>query len=178
LALVLTPPFEGLDDYAQRERVAIVSRGAWSKLLLLGLTMLVPWLLLSWYPGIKDWLEPVWPAAAESAQKLLVLFPPPPAGLRYGLIWLAVALGGLLAWHSHNLLAAYDKVLGSPRGYSELNEEEQRRFKNSARPVERLRLWLIVVLILLGQAVALAFIHDRNPPLVERLVWPWLLQAL
>ncbi|MGZ8219829.1 hypothetical protein [Methylomagnum sp.] len=178
LALALTPPFEGLDGYARRDRAAIVSRGAWSKLLLSGLFVLVPWLLLSWHSGIKDLLVPVSPAIADSAQKLLVLFPPPPMGLRYGLLWLAVLLGVVLAWHSHNLLAGYDKVLGSPRGYSELSPQEQQRFETQARPVERLRLGLIVVLFLLGEAVALAFAHDRNQAEIERLIWSWLLEWL
>lgn len=178
LALALTPPFEGLDGYARRDRAAIVSRGAWSKLLLFGLTVLVPWLLLSWHPAIKDLLAPVSPAMATSAETLLKLFPPPPMGLRYGLLWLAMLLGVVLAWYSHNLLAAYDKVLGSPRGYSELTPQEQQRFETQARPVERLRLWLIVVLFLLGEAVALVFAHDHNPAEIERLVWPWLLEWL
>jgi hypothetical protein len=81
-------------------------------------------------------------------------------------------------WSSHNFLAAYDKVLGSPRGLSELNEQEKADFAASARPVERWRLLFIVTLVLLGEACALAFAHARNPAEVEALVWPWLLGRL
>jgi hypothetical protein len=178
LALALTPPFEGLDGYARRQRAAVISRGAWSKLLLVALPVLLAWLLLSLDLGFKDWLESWSPDLAKFADKLLQAIPPPPLGLRYGLLWLTVLLAGVLAWRSHDLLAAYDKVLGSPRGYSELSDAEKVDFEASARGVERLRLLFIVSLFLLGEAVALAFLHARNSPEIERLVWPWLLDWL
>ncbi len=174
LALALTPPFQGMDGYARRERAAVVSRGAWAFPLLLPLTLLV-WLLLSLWPELKEWLVLLWPTAAETTQKLLGLLKPPPLGLRYGLLWLVVLLALALAWRRKNLLAAYDKVLGSPKGYSELSEQEREEFESRASGVERLRLWMIVALFLFGEAFALDFIRARNPTEIEHLIWPWLL---
>jgi hypothetical protein len=150
----------------------------WAKLLWLILLLLVPWLLLSLPPVVKDWLHLLSPAMAEQAQVLKDKLPPPPLGLCYGLLWLVAMLASRFVWCSSNLVASYDKVLGSPRGYSELSDAEKEDFESRARPVERLRLWMIVALILLGQAFAVDFVHARNPAEIERLVWPWLLGIL
>ena len=178
MALALMPPFEGLDGYKLRRRVAIVSRGAWSKLLLLALPVLLAWLALSLNLGLKEWLHDLSPNIADFADRLLTAFPPPPLGLRFGLLCLALVLAGLLLWLSNDLAAAYPEVLDGPKGYDDLNDAQKADFKASARPMERLRLLFIVILFLLGEAVALAFLHGKNPAEIERLVWPWLLAWL
>ena len=178
LALALTPPFEDLDGYKLRRRAAVVSRGAWSKLLLFALPVLLAWLALSLNLGFKEWLQSLSPTIADFAGRLLTAVPPPPLGLRFGLLCLALLLAGLLLWRSNDLAASYPEVLDGPKGYDDLNNEQKADFEASARPMERLRLLFIVTLFLLGEAVALAFVHAKNPPEIERLVWPWLLEWL
>jgi hypothetical protein len=179
LALALTPPFEGLDGSTRRERAAEASKGVWTWIFPALLPPAVmAWLLLALRPDIGEWLALLSPEASEHAQKFLTLLAPPPFGLRYGLLWLFAILALALAVVRHNFVAAYDKVLGSPKEFRDLQPEERERFDAGARRVERLRLGLIVTLFLLGEAVALAFLHGRNPAEVERLVWPWLLESL
>ena len=178
LALALTPPFEGMDGYKLRRRAAIISRGAWSKALLVVLPQLLAWLALSLNLGLKEWLHDLSPNIADFAGRLLTAVPPPPLGLRFGLLCLALVLAGLLLWLSNDLAASYPEVLDGPKGYDDLNDAQKTDFKASARPMERLRLLFIVTLFLLGEAVALAFLHGKNPAEIERLIWPWLLAWL
>jgi hypothetical protein len=98
--------------------------------------------------------------------------------MRYGLLWLLVLLAGWLLVSSHNLAASFEDVLTSPKGYEDQSERGKADFDDAAHSLERWRMLFIVTLIFLGEAVALAFVHAKNPAEIERLVWPWLLHWL
>lgn len=176
LAIALTPPLQGLDGPARREKAAHLTGGAWAFPILLPLAVLA-WLALSAWPGFAAWLA-LLPETGRIANTLLSLLTPPPPGLRYVLLWLAPVLALALWWRRKNFQAAWSQVLASDKEYRELTPEEQQRFDAGARAVERLRLLLIVALLFLGEAIALAFAHGKDPQGVERLIWPGLLNWL
>lgn len=134
-------------------------------------------LALSAWPGFSAWLALV-PEVGTPTQRLFALLKPPPLGLRYGFLWVVPLIALALWWRRKNLNAAWNKVLGSPKELHDLKVEEKSQFNARVRSVERLRLWLIVAVLFLGEAVALAFAHGKDPHLVERLVWPWILRWL
>lgn len=176
LALALTPPFQGLDASASRERAAHLTQGAWAFSALMPLAVLA-WLLASAWPGLMPWLA-LQPDLETSATKLLQLLTPPALGLRYVMLWSSALLALALWWQRKNLAAAWGTVLESDNELRELTDEARSRFQAHAAGVERIRLWLIVSLFFLGEAVALAFAHSKSPQYVESHVWPWLLAWL
>lgn len=176
LVLALTPPLQGLDRQGRRERTAITISGALAFPLLLPVVVLA-WLAVSLWPDSSDWMA-LWPEVGTPVKVMLPFLTPPAIGLRYALLWLVPLLAIALWWRRTNLCAAWNNVLGSPKACRELNPDEEKRYLEQSAGLERLRLILIFAVFILGEAFALSFAHSKYPYLVERLVWPWVLQWL
>ncbi len=177
LALALTPPLQGLDGPASRVRAAHITSGAWAFSLWVPVVWLLLLVLLRW-PGIKLWLKLLPEYIHTIIEFLASNLTAPSIGLIYGLLWLVPVLALVLWWQRKNLVAAYGNMLTSPNEFSALSPEEQASFLKSVARLDRLRLWLIATLLLLGEAFALTFAHSKDPEYVERLVWPCLLAWL
>lgn len=178
LALALSSPLEGLDGKMCREKTAISVGGAWRWLLPVIPAVVFAWLILSALPRL-DFLLTILPeVATKLTEKLLHLAEPPPFGARLIALWLGCVFALFFWWRTKNLKASHGKVLESPKEFNDLLPEDKVRFLQLARPIEKLRLLLIVTVLVLGEAYAISIFHAVNPPLADKLVAPWLLQVL
>lgn len=178
LALTLSSPLEGLDGKMCREKTSISVGGAWRWLLPVVPAMVFAWLILSALPRLEFLLLMLPEVAAKLAEKLLVLASPPSMGVRYVALWLGCVLALVFWWRTKNLKASHGKVLESPKEFNDLLPEDKERFLQLARPIEKLRLLLIVTVLVLGEAYAISIFHAVNPPLAEKVVASWLFQIL
>lgn len=178
LAWALSSPLEGLDGKMSRERTAISIGGAWRLLLPLVSAVVFAWLIISALPGLDFLLTIVPEVATKLADKLLHLVAPPPFGVRLIALWLGCVLALVFWWRTKNLKASHVKVLESPKEFNDLRDEDKERFLQLARPIEKLRLLLIVAVLVLCEAYAISIFHAINPSLAEKLFAPCLFQIL
>jgi hypothetical protein len=177
LALALSSPLERLDGRRSREKTAQSVGGAWRWLLVVP-AVVFAWLILSALPGFDFLLTMLPEEATKLAKKLLNLASPPPFSVRYVALWLVCILALVFWWQTKDLKASHSKVLESPKEFNELSSEDKERFLQLARPIEKLRLLLIVTVLVLVEAYTVSFFHSVNPQLAEKLVAPWLLRVL
>lgn len=74
--------------------------------------------------------------------------------------------------------ASHGKVLESPNKFNALTATDRAEFLTIAKSIHRIRLLLIAVIVLWGEAMALGFMHARYTSTVERFISASLLQYL
>lgn len=169
LALALSSPLRGLDSQTSRERTARSVSGAWPWVALLVLVVVFLWLVLAAFPDGATVPQHIWPKEASAAETLLSKIAPPPVGVRYVIVWLVLILGLILWWRTKDLKATHGKVLESPKEFNDLDADAKARFMRLARPIEKVRLLLIVCLVMLCEAYALIVLHAVDTQLAEKI---------
>lgn len=175
LALALTSPLNGLGEKTVRERTAINVSGSWGWTLLFVPAVALAWLLSS-MPSIAAVLK-LLPAGVGEIAKLFPA-PPQPVSVRFVALALFCIMALVYWWRIRNLKATHGKVLDTPKEFNDLKEEDKSRFMELARPIEKLRVLMIVTVLFFGEACAAVFFHNVNPQEAENLIPIWLQNML
>lgn len=182
LALAISPPLEGVDDRASREKTAHSVSGAWYWLVVFtALVTLLPF-LSPWpeFDSLQDkWLrEYLSDELLKFAKALIESLSPNIYGVRH----IALGVFCLLALYfvvvTKNLKASHGKVLESPKEFNDLTDIDRKRFIQLARRVEKFRMLLIVTMLVMGEAYAVSFFYSADPQLAEKILWSWLLRVI
>jgi predicted MPP superfamily phosphohydrolase len=173
LALALTPPLYQQTPQASRRLVATIP--TWHREIMALAAVIMVW-LLSTSPLLAS-LLPLLPKEMLAIAHNLPA-PPPPLGLRAILAYIGFGLSALLIFRSKNFKASHGKVMESPNEFNALNDADRAEFLAIAKSIDRIRLLLIAVIVLWGEAMALGLMHGHDARTVERFISAALLQYL
>ena len=176
LSLVFSPPLHQKRARNSRRLMAILHTWHWYYLAVAVVAML--W-LFSPTSKLGTWILL---AVSDEHHKIingiLSLLPEPPSFGLFCIQLLACLACFLTVWmiiQSKNLKASHGTLYDSPAEFDKLTPENKDEFQSLAKPIDKLRLCLIAVVVLWGEMMVLGIAHTHYPNFVERFIHPAIL---
>lgn len=178
LALLLKPPFKNkvlaeIDEIADIVSLRI-ARNKWLAFVAL---LVSSWLVLSYFPHFKDWVDTLGDTISKPLTKLLEITPPP-FGLRQLALWLCCIASGVLWLYATKVQLWHTQILAEADNLQDFPKARLEKFIQRAKILERIYTFVVVSFIILGYSIILYLAQTHYPEYAKHFIPVWLVPYL
>ncbi|MBK8452856.1 MAG: hypothetical protein WAQ53_08505 [Thiofilum sp.] len=178
LALLLKPPFKNkvlaeIDEIADIVSLRI-ARNKWLAFVAL---LVSSWLILSYFPQFKDWVDTLGDTISKPLTKLLEITPPS-FGLRQLALWLCCIAAGALWVYATKVQLWHTQILAEADNLQDFPKARLEKFIQRAKVLERIYTFVVVSFIILGYSIILYLAQTYYPEYAKHFIPVWLVPYL